>query len=209
MTTTTFKYALGMDIDGVLRDFCTQLLKVFKREYPEYADRPIIQNNWNLHKVFPIGEQIYDFCFHKHVDEIFSEAPPIPGALFELEHVKNILRKTSGRLIFITTQKPPSRAPTLKWLAKHVKPELLEHIIITDKKAETPATFLIDDNLNNVFQFEKANKTAFLIDRPWNQLPSHAQYHPVFRVPTISAAMELIVELVQLREEHHAREKEM
>ena len=47
------KLHIGIDVDGVLRDFCKGLLDVIKSEYPEYMKKdtePL--RHWDLEKNF-------------------------------------------------------------------------------------------------------------------------------------------------------------
>ena len=52
------KYKIGVDVDGVLRDFPQDLFRVIKRDHPDwliknYSDSFVsIEENWELEKSF-------------------------------------------------------------------------------------------------------------------------------------------------------------
>lgn len=161
-------YRFGLDVDGVLRDFNGQLEQVFKLHNPQYIDEDFNCTSWDLHEHYPIGEDIYDFIWRDHPTEVFLGAPMYPTALSELIILWNVLQSTNGSLIFVTSQKPSSRAPTLQWLAQHIPPEMLQEIHIEHDKALVPIDYLLDDHLRNIRDLAHAGKRAICLNRPWN-----------------------------------------
>lgn len=151
---------VGLDIDGVLRDFNASLDKVYRREYPSHVVPEITQ--WDLHHFFPIGDEIYRFAFEQCGHEILFDAPAYPGAQWFVEQV--LLR--NHRIVFVTTQPPNLRHTTLLWLNKH---GLGEHqICFLSDKSLARVDILLDDHIKNLLSaLGDTLPVAFV--RPWNQ----------------------------------------
>jgi len=84
---------VGVDVDGVLRDFEKQVRKVYKQVYPSHEIKPFVA--WELHRFFPIGEKIYDFIWHQYPDLCLGNAPPLD------DYTGNLTRASARGIIAV------------------------------------------------------------------------------------------------------------
>ena len=68
-----------VDLDGVVRDFVSSLIKVYKRKHPEHEVLTV--NSRKLEDFFPIGPGVYQFMEPGYIEEIIEEAQPYKGAI--------------------------------------------------------------------------------------------------------------------------------
>ena len=68
---------IGIDVDGVLRDFCTGLEKVVKEHYPEYLPEDYTGiNNWKLSDNFIADKaDLQKIYWDEYAKEIMGESP--------------------------------------------------------------------------------------------------------------------------------------
>ena len=73
------KYIFGVDVDSVLRDFPHDLVRVIKREHPEWynEDYPV-PDQWEMDKCFnATADEINNVYWHEHTAEIMGNGTPI------------------------------------------------------------------------------------------------------------------------------------
>ena len=154
------KPRLLIDLDGVIRDFIKQLENVYIREYPDHSVKRVISRE--LHKFFPIGNDIYQFLEDQFGDEIVLNAPPYPGAI-------EALRKWEKdfELVIVTAQPDNWRYATFAWIGNHRIPT--NEVKIIFEKHTVDGFALLDDFTDNLELFAKTNRLAVCLDQPWNQ----------------------------------------
>ena len=153
-----------VDVDGVLRDITTPMLKLYNAEFEEnltYSDL----KNYDVSVSFPkFAEQqinARDFFFNDCAAEVFLSAPLMENAFEAI----SILRET-GRVIICTNQSTTkNKIYTLKWL----KSNNIEYddIFFTSDKSLIPCNVIIDDNPYFI-DHSNAN-TRIIINHPYNQ----------------------------------------
>lgn len=154
------KFKIGLDIDGVLRDFSGMLDRVYSRSYPDHIVPEI--GGWDLHKSYPIGDDIYRFAFEEHGDEIMSRADAYQGARW---FVNEILGR-GHRVVLVTTQPENLRIPTLVWLLRNGLADL--QICFLSDKSLARVDVLLDDHTKNLASVAEAETLPVAFDRPWN-----------------------------------------
>jgi len=158
---------IGVDVDGVLRNFVGQLIATYKRHYPDHTVLPYETWKWRLDENFPDfpGDKVKftSWLYHpKIIEEIMVRAPMFPGAL----HAFKELQKTRHEIIIVSHQRTGAEQYTLTWLGKHgFSPK---HIHFTANKLEAATDAIIDDKKENLQAFRKAGKINICITRPWN-----------------------------------------
>ena len=159
------KIIIGVDVDGVLRDFINQLKKVYHDVYPTYHINKE-QNIWSLTDLTHLKEKINYFISEEYPNAIFELANMYSGANTFI----NKLRKNSNYEIrFVTTQPNTlSKIYTEKWLFSNGFTLDTEEIIYSDKKGSENIDILIDDGIHNLIHAEKNGKLAICFNRPWN-----------------------------------------
>ena len=153
---------IGIDIDGVIRDFVTKLTEVYFRENPGH--KQIRNDAYDLAYWFPIGKEIYKFGYETHAEEIYTEASSYPGA-------KEFLKKLNKdyKLIFVTHQPNKSlESLTIKWINKNELP--YQDIIFIKDKSIFKGGYLLDDCTQNLQRIsEVGNSKPICFNQTWNQ----------------------------------------
>ena len=137
---------VGIDVDGVLRDFCDGLEKVVKEHYPQYLP--------------------------EDAKEIMGQSPAFEENVKQMKEMILWGEEVGVTFVCVTSQKPHARYHTLQWLGNH---ELNFDTIYFRRgidKPNTPVDFLVDDSPNNYNYWIKRRGMSegfILMDRPYNQ----------------------------------------
>lgn len=164
---------LNCDIDGVLRDFNTQVFRVYKKYYPDHEVSATAQE-WGFLKYFPIGEKdMIKFVFEDHVDEVFADADPYDKAI----PILNVLKYNMHTIQLVTANTEKSLEPTMAWIRKHNVP--YDSIHFTRKKTQVKCELAIEDKYETLEVYRHAGVFTVCVDRPWNQKwrPEFGKYH--------------------------------
>jgi len=193
---------IGIDVDGVLRDFCHGLVRAIKRYHPEYLkngyDETIVPTmepesgmitDWYLENNFN--------CTKKELQQIYwyDQAKWIMGngRPFE-ENVRTLkywMKHINKEWVCITSQKEHARHYTLSWLGKH---ELNFDKVVFVKgsdKWQVDVDYLIDDSPANYNYWKDGRQDEdgfILLDRPYNQ-----KIKPTHRVFDLRGAERIIL----------------
>jgi 5'(3')-deoxyribonucleotidase len=193
------KTRIGIDIDGVLRDFSSDLYRVIKEHYPDY----IKSGSENVYSVEEARKEMTDWDldnnFNAPIDEIkriyreaYAETILANGTPFvdNVNYLREQIKKDEHTFIAITSQHPTCCHHTLTWLGKH---ELGFSSVVFKKgkrKWQVEVDYLVDDSPNNYngwVQGRQMEDGYILMDQPWNQ-----KIKTENRVTSIKEAMELI-----------------
>jgi 5'(3')-deoxyribonucleotidase len=153
---------IGLDLDGVLRDFVGSLKKQYRIDYPKHVVQTV--SAWDLAKFFPIGKKIYPYFSERRPRQVFYNAKPF---LWAVEFVRQL--KRAGHDIWIITNIPrDGRIATLEWLEKYHIP--YDHLSFTNEKHHVKCDIYLDD-CPDVLQklYLKTDGAVVCMDRPWNQ----------------------------------------
>jgi len=158
---------IGLDVDGVLRDLASQLVRVFEREHPALVGQclPIDQwpDWWGFDRYFPSDVDLYGFTKKFH-EELWLEAP----AYAEVERV--FQRLSRDRTVHIVTTQLSHRSADLTrlWLERNGIPVPLERYHVTRTKQDAPIQLLVDDMHHNLEAVQLAGIVGVCVERPWN-----------------------------------------
>ena len=193
------KKRIGIDIDGVLRDFSTDLYNVIKEHYPDYI-KPGSENvysveeirkemtDWDLEDNFnaPI-EEIKRIYREEHAETILGKGTPFVD---NVNYLREQIKKDEHTFIAVTSQHPTCCHHTLTWLGKQ---ELGFSSVVFKKgrkKWQVEVDYLVDDSPNNYnawVQGRQVKDGYILMNQPWNK-----KIKTENRVMNIKEAMELI-----------------
>jgi len=193
------KKRIGIDIDGVLRDFSSDLYKVIKEHYPDYI-KPGSENvysveeirkemtDWDLENNFnaPI-EEIKRIYREEHAETILGKGTPFVD---NVNYLREQIKKDEHTFIAVTSQHPTCCHHTLTWLGKQ---ELGFSSVVFKKgrkKWQVEVDYLVDDSPNNYnawVQGRQMEDGYILMNQPWNK-----KIKTENRVMNIKEAMELI-----------------
>ena len=166
---------IGIDIDGVLRDFCKSFMEVMKKHYPETMLVDEL-TDWQLEKHFTLSKkQLQEIYWDKYCDAVFLDADPMPNAI---EHMKDLFKWVDDwipqqhTLVCISSQRPSGRHNSLHWLGKHGLGFSEVHFIKGRYKWKKDVDWLVDDSPQNWHAWRKGrgNDEGFiLMDAVYNQ----------------------------------------
>ena len=175
------KQRIGIDVDGVLRDFCHGLVRAIKIHYPEYLKNGYdettepsmdggIVTDWHLENNFTCTkEDLQQIYWYDHAKWIMGNGRPFEENVRTLKYwIKHINKEW----VCITSQKEHAYHYTLSWLGKH---ELNFEKVVFAKgrdKWKVDVDYLIDDSPMNWHHWidNRGDDDGFiLLDRPYNQ----------------------------------------
>ncbi len=197
------KQRIGIDVDGVLRDFCQALVRAIKTYHPEYikdeydeTTEPTMEpesgmvTDWYLENNFN--------CTKKDLQQIYwyDQAKWIMGNGKPFEEnvrtLKNWIKHYNDiEWVCVTSQKEHARHYTLSWLGKH---ELNFDKVVFAKggdKWQVDVDYLIDDSPKNYEYWKQGRQDEdgfILLDRPYNQ-----KIKPTHRVFDLRGAERIIL----------------
>ena len=165
---------VGIDVDGVLRDFCYGLEKVVKEHYPQYLPEDYTGiNNWKLSDNFIADKSdLQKIYWADYATEIMGNSPAFEENVKQMKEMILWGEEVGVTFVCVTSQKPHARYHTAYWLGKH---ELNFDTIYFRRgidKPNTPVDFLVDDSPNNYNYWIKRRGMSegfILMDRPYNQ----------------------------------------
>ena len=175
------KQRIGIDIDGVLRNFSLELYNVIGEHYPDYIkdgsknvysveETPKEMTNWDLENSFNAPkEEIQRIYREEHAKTILKNGTPFKE---NVDYLREQIRKDEHTFIAVTSQHPICCHHTLSWLGKQ---ELGFSSVVFKKgrrKWQVEVDYLVDDSPNNYnawLQGRQMEDGFILMDRPWNQ----------------------------------------
>lgn len=176
---------IGVDEDGILRQFHQHLEQTYDKYYPNNGRLPI--TGWDLTKFFPIEKEIWKFIYRDHSEEIFMNAPPYKGMV-------NFMYWLNERFTvhIITAQPDPKSEKYAKqWLIKNNIN--FESFYCTFQKELLSYNIMIEDSPIMIPRIKKEGKNVIRIVRPWNT--------PVKGVPSVRNIRELKFKINELTKE--------
>lgn len=155
---------VGIDVDGVLRDFSGKVNDIIFREWGLTVN---VDESWNeLWKIpSPEGISAGKYVFGEWAEEIFTTADVIPGAL---EAYKDFCLHPDFTVYIVSNQKKEHGIYTDTWLKEHGF-DLHVYNIYTKQKALTPIGVLIDDHIKNIEDMYNMRKKGYLVTLPHNR----------------------------------------
>ena len=162
---------IGIDVDGVLRDFDTKVMEIIKREFPDKV-LDDTTHGWDFPNVDMPIEELSKLWRETHTEEIYQDAELMPNAKEELALLKEWTRAQRDRYQYlcVTSQMPYLAHHTYYWLGKN-KFNFM-NVIISNNKHTTGIDMLVDDSPKNYDKWVKAgmDEASFILfDRPYNQ----------------------------------------
>tara|TARA_Y100000034_G_C6859355_1_gene390902 strand:- start:787 stop:1347 length:561 start_codon:yes stop_codon:yes gene_type:complete len=182
---------IGIDCDGVIRQFINSVKRVVSKNYPEraYQLKPE-EANWQFTSWIPFWteDQAERYIFKVHFWDIFANADPFPTAVADY-HALNLWAKSNGhKLVLVSAQRDTTILPTTMWLAKHGFD--FKEIHYTHEKWKVPVDVLVDDSQAKLRKFNThsvSKGTPICFKRQWNT-ECWDEFHTIDRLielPTI------------------------
>lgn len=153
---------IGVDIDGVLRDFQGEAIRKWNEEHP---DCQLSIEDWKNHRYFYDLTGGSDESFLWWVANGVYDAPVIDGCQGALHTLKEI----GHEIIIISSQHhhPDLVKLTSDWLHKHKIPSDEIHYVY--EKGKIDYDIIIDDKPEYIFEAIESGRSAILFEYPWNR----------------------------------------
>jgi 5'(3')-deoxyribonucleotidase len=178
---------IGVDIDGVLRDWDTAVIEMIRKHYP---DKLIVGKRVSdslNHIDIPV--EILRFLFSvKHVNEVYLDALPYSTAIVDFGMFRTFAKLSGHTLVCVSHQWDDTLLATLQWLGKYGFG--FQELIFTGNKYEANVDYLIDDFPKHYaawVEHERQENKFILFNRPYNQDCSATN-----RITTLVDAIRLI-----------------
>ena len=163
---------IGIDCDGVLRDFSGDLMDVIKRDYPSYLKPGVdVITEWEMEKCFnTTKEKLQELYWYKYCDEIMGNGKAFSG---NVQYLRSMMENTEHTFVCITSQKKHARHFTLKWLGNQQLnfDEIL--FVRGEDKWKQDVHLLLDDSPENYEAWmdgRESERGFILMDAPHNQI---------------------------------------
>ena len=193
------KYIIGVDVDGVIRDFSHDLYMVIKKNYPDW----IKPGSENVYSVEEIRREMTDWDLENNFDaeitdikrvyrEEHAETILAKGTPFveDVDYLREQIRKDEHTFVAVTSQHPVCCHHTLTWFGKQELGFSSVYFKKGRKKWMVECDFLIDDSPNNYYAWRSgrgSDEKYILFDRPWNE-----KINATNRVSSIKEALDII-----------------
>lgn len=175
---------VGIDVDGVLRGFVEKIVELSEKELGykpnfklsdyEFLRTQKINGETISHKLWASEEWL---------QHVMLFAPVLPNAKKGYEFFVN---NPLFDVYIVSAQPKSSIQMTDEWLEHHGFINHSKNYYLFDK-TKSPCQVLIDDKIENIYEFEAKKRLGILIDQPWNR---HVE-HP-YRAKDLFHAYELV-----------------
>ena len=163
---------IGIDCDGVLRDFISDLKVKIKKTHPEHADKILTPETWNWEDWLPFWteDETEKFVFEDHYVELFGpEANVIPSSLEDWGKLKTWAKETGHTLCLVSAQRDNCKDITREFLDKNGFD--FDEYHFTHDKWSIDVDVLVDDSPSKLKKFKDrsvANGLPICMKRTWN-----------------------------------------
>jgi len=176
---------IGIDCDGVLRDFIPALIDSIKETHPQHADKILIPEGWDWEQWLPFwtDEETEKYVFEDNYLDFFGvECPPIETAIEDWVILKSWAIRNGHELVLVSAQRDHCIEPTDAWLEKYGFDFKEKHY--TKHKWSIDVDVLIDDSPEKLQEFDERSVNygrAICFKQSWNK-DSQKKYMTINRL---------------------------
>ena len=146
---------IGIDCDGVLRDFIPDLIDKIKETNPELKDKILPVNSWEWESWLPFWteDETEDYVFVQHYKELFGiNATPIKESIEDWTKLKVWAKENGHELVLVSAQRENCKELTREWLSKWGFD--FDEIHFTHEKWSIDVDVLVDDSPSKLKKFK-------------------------------------------------------
>ena len=185
------KISVGVDVDGVLRDFNEGVRRGAKTILGIDIPTKAFQTRLRGFTATPEKRNLLRMIFggnEEMMQHVFFYAPPMPNALKGFKMMINDHKNFDVHIV--SSQNEHSALLTDKWLKTNGIECDNIHYMPTEKKIEAPVSVMIDDLPDTVKRFNDHGKYGILIRCPANE--DIAETFPIVRDDLLGAYYHLV-----------------
>ena len=179
---------IGIDCDGVLRDFITDVIDLVKEKHPEHSDKILVPESWDWETWLPFWteNETEKFVFEDNYKKLFGpDANIIPSVLEDWPILKAWAIKHGHELVLVSAQRPHCEELTTEWLQRWGI--TFDEMHYTKEKWAIDVDVLIDDSPEKLDIFSDrsiAYGRPICMKQTWNQ-DSQKKYMTIDRLSDI------------------------
>jgi 5'(3')-deoxyribonucleotidase len=148
---------IGIDVDGVLRDFPQAICNIWNKEYKTRL-QPRDITHWDLRQTFK-GIKTPEF-YYEHGEDLFLNSKMYINSAYYMHELK----EAGHEMVIVTNQPRGLEDLTIKWLNNHKIP--YDGIMITKDKGLFKGDILVDDATINLNRFSSGLPICY--KQPYN-----------------------------------------
>ena len=162
-------YDIGIDLDGVCRNFPEAMNRTFAEVYPNLAKeiKPQVDYNFDAWPFKKAGIDPWDFM-KKYPQEIFALADKIPGAIEAITEIVNTLEPKGHRILICSHQLPEISRYSWLWLYLNQVP-VSNVIFVPESKEKWKYVDIMIDDSPHVMEAKPKDKISFKVNLPYNK----------------------------------------
>ena len=139
---------IGIDCDGVLRDFIGNLISSIKTTHPQHSKKildPPKSWEWEDWLPFWTDEETEKYVFEDYFIDLFGiDCPPLSDAIEDWPKLKQWAKENDHQLILVSAQREHCKEPTTDWLQRWGF--MFDEMHYTKEKWSIDVDVLIDDS---------------------------------------------------------------
>ena len=163
---------IGVDCDGVLRDFIAKVKSKIIELHPEFEAQIKPTTSWGWRRWLPFWsyERTEHFIFKENYLDIFENAPVYNEAVQDWPFIMEWAKERGHEIVLVSSQRPNCIGPTNRWLDKHGFN--FDHRHYIREKWLIDVDLLIDDSPHKLKAFKQKSVSSGLpvkMERLWNK----------------------------------------
>ena len=179
---------IGIDCDGVLRDFIPDVVNKIKETHPQHSNKILTPTDWEWESWLPFWteDETEKFVFEDHYYELFGpNANPIKSSFDDWETIRKWAKDNNHELILVSAQRPHCEEPTMEWLQRWGF--VFDEYHFTKEKWSIDVDVLIDDSPEKLDKFNERSVShgrPICMKQTWNT-KCHKKYMSIDKVSDI------------------------
>ena len=164
---------IGIDCDGVLRDFIPHLIDNIKETHPEHTDKILTPTSWDWEQWLPFwtDEETEKYVFDDNYITLFGvDCPPIKESFLDWPKLQKWALENDHKLILVSAQRENCEELTTEWLQRWGF--MFDEIHYTHDKWSVDVDVLIDDSPDKLAHFKDRSVsygTPIVMKQTWNE----------------------------------------
>ena len=164
---------IGIDCDGVLRDFIPDLIEGIKTTHPEHSDKILVPKSWDWDQWLPFwtNDETEKYVFEdNYLDYFGPECSPMKESVEDWPKLKQWAKDNGHELVLVSAQRDHCIEPTNDWLKKYGFDFQEKHY--TKHKWAVDVDILIDDSPEKLSDFDEKsvnNGRPICMKQTWNE----------------------------------------